>query len=73
MRLPNKLNFYRQSVIYSLTVILESLSRPLHPVGLYRMVKGKIGNDIVTYQEALACLYAMKMIDMNDKGELIRC
>ncbi len=73
MRFPNKLNFYRQSVIYCMPIVLRRLNKPVRPIDLYKIIKNEIKIDVIVYQEALVCLYAMRVIDMNGKGELVRC
>ena len=47
MRFPNKLNFYRQSVIYCMPIVLRRLNKPVRPIDLYKIIKNEIKIDVI--------------------------
>ncbi len=71
MRLPNKVTSYSESVLSKLPIILEKLcDRDMSPYDLYKEVKGSfIG--VLEYIDALDCLFALKVLAVNDEnGEI---
>ncbi len=72
MKLPNKINTYKESVISKFPAVLEPLrTQDIPPDRLYISVKSKV-EDIGEYMEILDCLYALGAIDLDtDRGVLV--
>jgi len=67
MKLPGKSTTYRNSVIALFPVILKLLRKTDMPVSdLYEQVHADYGN----FTGALDCLYALRIIELND-GRLL--
>lgn len=73
MKFPNKVNLYHDTVIYSMSIVFDALDHPAKVIDLYTKVKSKMQDGILSFQDALACLYAMGRIGINDKEEIFRC
>lgn len=73
MKFPNKVNLYRNTVIYAISVVLNALDRPMKATGLYTKVQAKMKEGPLSFLDALACLYAMGKIEINDEEEIYKC
>ncbi|MGO5593716.1 ABC-three component system middle component 7 [Acidaminococcus sp. HCP3S3_G9_1] len=71
MILPNKLFSYNESVLSKIPCVLSNLGSPKTPVELLRLCKNI--NGPVELVDVLDCLYALKRITLNDKGEIEKC
>ncbi len=72
MILPNKLFSYNDSALSKIPSILEALKlRPMTPIALLN--KCPDVKDPVMLVDVLDCLYALKKIRLNDKGEIEKC
>ena len=71
MILPNKLFSYNESVLSKIPCVLSNLSSPKTPVELLRLCKNI--NGPVELVDVLDCLYALRKITLNDKGEIEKC
>ena len=73
MQLPNKLYSYRNSTFYLLPKAMKELSDGALPVTeLYRRIRPYI-SDATDFLSAMDCLYAIRAVDLNEKGELYIC
>lgn len=73
MQLPNKLYSYRNSTFFLLPKIMKELSDGALPVTeLYRRMRPHL-SDATDFLSAMDCLYAIRAVDLNDKGELYIC
>lgn len=71
MILPNKLFSYNDSILSKMPCILYNLNTPKTPVELLhlcRAIKGPV--ELV---DVLDCIYALKKITLNEKGEIEKC
>ncbi len=73
MRFPNKINRYRDTTLFYMVTILDTINHPISISHLFSKVKAKFSNDIVNFEEALACLYAIGKIDINEQEEIYKC
>lgn len=73
MKFPNKVNLYRDTAVYAMSVVSCVLDKPAKISDLYMKVRTKMPDGILSFQDALACLYAMGKIGINDKEEIFRC
>lgn len=65
MRLPNKINTYKESIIAKFPLFLEILKKQkLSPLELYKKTKSKV-DDIGEFMEILECLYALGKIEFD--------
>ena len=71
MILPNKLFSYNDSILSKLPSILFVLDTPKSPVEILRLCRNIKGP--VELVDILDCLYALKKVRLNDKGEIQRC
>ncbi len=71
MKFPNKLNPYKDTVLYQMVLVLKALSRPTGVSPLYKKVSMEM--TLEDFLDAVTCLYATNKIEMNEKGELTRC
>ena len=56
-----------------MVTILDAINHPISISHLFSKVKSKFFNDIVNFEEALACLYAIGKIDINEQEEIYKC
>lgn len=71
MILPNKLFSYNDSILSKLPSVLKNLNTPKTPVELLHLCKDI--NSPIELVDILDCLYALKKITLNDKGEIEKC
>lgn len=71
MILPNKLFSYNDSILSKMPCILCNLYTPKTPVELLRLCRDIQGP--VELVDVLDCLYALRKITLNDKGEIEKC
>lgn len=72
MILPNKLFSYNDSVLSKIPSVLSVLKlQPMTPVDLLN--KCPDIKDPIMLVDVLDCLYALKQIRLNDKGEIEKC
>lgn len=68
MLLPNKLFTYQESSLSKFPIILRSLEESARSAkDLYTLHKS-LFFDIEEYTETLCCLYALRKIDIDEKG-----
>ena len=73
MQLPNKLYSYERSTLALLPKVLRRIKE--HPVPvkiLYEQMQDEL-NDASDFMAVLDCLYALRAVDINDKGEVFIC
>lgn len=71
MKLPNKINAYHETTIYQMVMVLNVLKKPISPLTIYSKTKTLFGlGDLL---EALACLYAIGEVELNEQGEIRKC
>lgn len=73
MKFPNKVNLYRNTVIYAMSVVLNVLDRPISVTSLYTKVQTKMKEGPLSFLDALTCLYAIGKIEINDEEEISKC
>ena len=73
MKFPNKINRYQDTTLFYMVTILDAITQPISPSILFKKVKSKFLNNIADYEEALACLYAIGKIDINEQEEIYKC
>lgn len=71
MKLPNKINAYRETTVYEMVTVLDILKKPLSLLAVYSKTKALFGLDGLL--EALTCLYAIGKVELNEQGEIKRC
>lgn len=73
MQLPNKLYSYEESTLFLLPIILRQLSDgPVSVKELYLDTKNSL-KDSTDFLSAMDCLYALRAVDINDRGEVFSC
>ncbi len=72
MRFPNKVNRYKTTVLYAMSLCYEAVTdAPCQASNLYRMLKKKLA--LGDFVNGLTCLYAIGLVMINEKGEVERC
>lgn len=73
MKFPNKINAYKETVIYAMPIIYELSAKTGDVISLMRMANNK-GIDAATFLDAICCLFALNKIKIGkNKGEVERC
>lgn len=73
MQLPNKLYSYRDSTLSLLPIVLREIKEEVILVSeLYNRVKPVL-KDATDFLSVMDCLYALKVIDVTDEGEVYIC
>ena len=73
MQLPNKLYSYRDSTLSLLPIVLREIKEESILVSeLYNRVKPVL-KDATDFLSVMDCLYALKVIDVTDEGEVYIC
>ena len=73
MQLPNKLYSYKNSTLALVPVILNKIKdEPMMVYNLFQKMKPSL-TDAIDFLSAMDCLYALRAIDINDKGEVFIC
>lgn len=73
MQLPNKLYSYRDSTLSLLPIVLREIKEESILVSeLYNRVKPLL-KDATDFLSVMDCLYALKVIDVTDEGEVYIC
>ena len=71
MIFPNKLFTYKESVISKFSFTLQLLQQEPQSVSdLYKLLINQL-NDINEFLDLLDCLYALEMINFDEKTEVI--
>ena len=72
MKLPNRVNTYKESIIAKFPAVLNVLrAQELSPSELYKKVKSKV-DDIGEFMEILDCLYALGKIELDERKGVLR-
>lgn len=71
MILPNKLFAYNDSVLSKLPCVLKNLDVPKNPAELLHICPDI--NGPVELIDVLDCLYSLRKITLNNKGEVEKC
>ena len=73
MQLPNKLYSYKNSTLALLPGVLTTLKDgPMDVVGLYNVLRPQL-KDPTDFMSVMDCAYALRVIDINDQGEVFLC
>lgn len=72
MILPNKLFSYNQSTISKLPILLNQLEVPQSPNRLYKNLRYVLTSPI-ELMDALDCLYALGVVDIDCEGRVYKC
>ena len=66
MRLPNKINSYKDSILFYFPLVIEPLTKRDYSVfELYKELKDKI--DLYNYINVLDCLFALNEITLKEE------
>lgn len=72
MRLPSKITSYKQSILPQFAPVLGALKKqPMTPSDLYVKVKNSV-KGVGEFVEVLDCLYALRVIEFDDRNGLLR-
>ena len=73
MQLPNKLYSYENSTLALIPKVLKELQYGLKLVkDLYNALKPSL-DDPTDFLSVMDCLYALRAVDINEKGEVYKC
>lgn len=73
MQLPNKLYSYKDSNLAVIPAVLDAIhSNPTTVKDLYLSIKPLL-SDATDFLAVMDCLYALRAIDINEKGEVQSC
>ncbi len=71
MKLPNKVNRYKTTIIYQMAEILSSISEDMLPTEIYMMVSMKM--DAKEFYDGLSALFAIRKIEFLEDGRIRKC
>lgn len=72
MQLPNKLYSYKSSTLALIPMVLSELKNgPKEVKDLFLMRPSM--PDATDFLSVMDCLYALRAIDINEKGEVFKC
>ena len=72
MKFPNKVNSYKDTVIFAMPVVYDLMDKSRGITDLFVLAKQNgLGGDLVF--DALTCLFAMNKIKIVDEGILVKC
>lgn len=72
MRLPSKVTPYKQSILQRFMPVLKALKKkPMTPPELFSMLDGSV-KGVGDFVEVLDCLYALTVVELDDKDGLLR-
>lgn len=71
MKFPNKVTRIDESIIPYLLKLTKIIS--LHPIDIATLYKESNINNVSLFADAIACLYALNKIKINDNKELELC
>lgn len=73
MQLPNKLYSYKNSTLALIPKVLSEIKDTPVPVfELYDILKPEL-NDATDFLSVMDCLYALRVADINNEGEVFIC
>ena len=73
MQLPNKLYSYENSTLALIPKVLKELQYESKLVkDLYNKLKPSL-DDPTDFLSVMDCLYALRAVDINEKGEVYKC
>ena len=73
MQLPNKLYSYENSTLALIPKVLKELQYgPKMVKDLYNDLKPSL-DDPTDFLSVMDCLYALRAVDINEKGEVYKC
>ena len=73
MQLPNKLYSYKASTLSIIPIVLKEVkTEPIEVMALYLQIRPLL-SDATDFLAAMDCLYALRAIEINDKGEVYVC
>ncbi len=71
MKLPNKVNRYKTTIIYQMAEILSSISEDMLPTEIYMMVSTKM--NAKEFYDGLSALFAIRKIEFLEDGRIKKC
>ncbi len=73
MQLPNKLYSYKNSNLAIVPLVLDAIKdKPTAVKDLYLSIKPML-SDATDFLSVMDCLYALRAVDINEKGEVYSC
>lgn len=73
MQLPNKLYSYKKSTLALIPVVLKELQNgPMKVSELYLNVRHLLA-EATDFLSVMDCLYALRAVDMTEKGDIYQC
>ena len=73
MQLPNKLYSYKNSTLALIPIVLSKLKDgPMPAAALFQALRPSL-LEPTDFLSVMDCLFALRAIDLNDKGEVSLC
>lgn len=72
MQLPNKLYSYKNSTLALIPIVLSKLKDGPMPAALFQALRPSL-QEPTDFLSVMDCLFALRAIDLNDKGEVSLC
>lgn len=73
MQLPNKLYSYKDSTLSQIPIALKALQKgPTDVTSLFVMLRPYL-SEATDFLSVMDCLYALRAVNVNDKGEIYVC
>lgn len=71
MKLPNKVNKYKTTIVYKMVEILGSINGDVFPTEIYMKVSTKM--NVREFYDGLSVLFATRKIDFLENGRIRKC
>lgn len=71
MKLPNKVNRYKTTIVYQMAEILSSINDDMLPTEIYIMVYTKM--NAKEFYDGLSALFAIGKIEFLEDGRVRKC
>ena len=71
MKLPNKVNKYKTTIVYQMVEILGSINGDVSPTEIYMKVSTKM--NVREFYDGLSVLFAARKIDFLEDGRIRKC
>lgn len=71
MKLPNKVNKYKTTIVYQMVEILGSINGDVLPTEIYMKVSTKM--NVREFYDGLSVLFAARKIDFLEDGRIRKC
>jgi hypothetical protein len=68
MKLPNKVNRYKTTIVYQMAEILSSINKDMLPTEIYMMVSTKM--NAKEFYDGLSALFAIRKIEYLEDGRI---